>query len=157
VECIIPSKRLHRVLSKNVCYQTGALRLPSGDFTSSDGEVAKHLLMTHFSGCQPIKEHHSSERVLQDQDLALEVVTEDKVVMVLVPSRQRERMEYFPVAWRAVMVILYLNQVVIHTNLLNHLRPISLISFFLKTMVDSYIRAGPLNPSRLWNHSMQIY
>jgi hypothetical protein len=35
---------------------------------------------------------------------------------------------------------------VIHTNWLNHLGPISLTSFFLKTMeklVDSYIRAGP--------------
>jgi hypothetical protein len=36
-------------------------------------------------------------------------------------------------------------------------RPISLTSFFLKTMarlVDSYIRAGPLKSFRLWNHSM---
>jgi hypothetical protein len=62
----------------------GALRLPSGYFTSSDGEAAKHLLITHFSGCQPIEEHHSSGRVLQeriqeDWDLASEVVSEDKV------------------------------------------------------------------------------
>jgi hypothetical protein len=57
-----------------------ALRLPSGDFTSSDGEAAKHLLMTHFSGCQPIEEHDSSGRVLQEPaqeewNLASEVVS----------------------------------------------------------------------------------
>jgi hypothetical protein len=43
-----------------------AVRLPSGDFTSSDGEAAQHLLMTHFQGCQPIEEHHNSGRVLQE-------------------------------------------------------------------------------------------
>jgi hypothetical protein len=47
-------------------YQMGALRLPSGDFTISDREAAKHLLMTHFPGFQPIEEHHSSGRVLQE-------------------------------------------------------------------------------------------
>jgi hypothetical protein len=41
-----------------------ALRIPSGDFTSSDGKAAQHLLMTHFPGCQSIEEHHSSGRVL---------------------------------------------------------------------------------------------
>jgi hypothetical protein len=56
----------------------------SSDFTSSDGEAAQHLLMTHFPGCQPIEEHHSSERFLQepaqeDWNLASEVVSEDKV------------------------------------------------------------------------------
>jgi hypothetical protein len=40
VDCIIPSATLHSVLSKNVSYQMGALRLPSGDFRSSD-ELAK--------------------------------------------------------------------------------------------------------------------
>jgi hypothetical protein len=54
------------VLSKDVSYQVGALRLPSGDFTSSDEDTAQHLLMTHFPGCQPIEEHHSSRRVLQE-------------------------------------------------------------------------------------------
>jgi hypothetical protein len=54
VDGITPSARLHRVLSKDVGYQVGALRLPSGDFTSSDGEAAQHLLMIHFPGCQPI-------------------------------------------------------------------------------------------------------
>jgi hypothetical protein len=29
-------------------------RLPSGAFTSTDQEVAEHLLETHFLGCQPI-------------------------------------------------------------------------------------------------------
>jgi hypothetical protein len=43
-----------------------AVRLPSGEFTSSDGEAAQHLLMTHFQGCQPIEEHHNSGRVLQE-------------------------------------------------------------------------------------------
>jgi hypothetical protein len=38
------------------------LRLPLGDFTSSVGKAAKHLLMTHFPGFQPIEEHHSSGR-----------------------------------------------------------------------------------------------
>jgi hypothetical protein len=40
--------------------------------------------MTHFPGCQPIEEHHSSGRVLQepaqeDWDLTSEVVSKDKV------------------------------------------------------------------------------
>jgi hypothetical protein len=78
----------------------GALRLSSGDFTSLDGEAAKHLLMIHFPGCQPIEEHHSLERVLQeptqeDWDLASEVVSEknkvrraiDASTMVLAPLR----------------------------------------------------------------------
>jgi hypothetical protein len=59
----------------------GPLRLPSGDFTSSDGEAGQHLLMTHYSGCQPIEEHHSSGKVLQqlaqeNWDLGSEVVSE---------------------------------------------------------------------------------
>jgi hypothetical protein len=62
VDGIIPSARLHRVLSKDVNYQVGAL--PSGDFTSSDGEAAQLLLMTHLPGFEPIEEHHSSGRVL---------------------------------------------------------------------------------------------
>jgi hypothetical protein len=73
------------------------------DFTSSGGEAAKHLLMTHFPGYQPIEEHHSPRQVLQepaqeDWDLASEVFNEDKVrwaLMGLVPLRQQERMEYF--------------------------------------------------------------
>jgi hypothetical protein len=61
------SAKLHRVLSKDDSYQVRTLRLPSGDFTSSNAVAAKHLLMTHFSGCQPIEEHHSSAWVLQGQ------------------------------------------------------------------------------------------
>jgi hypothetical protein len=36
---IIPCARLHRVLSKDVSYLVGALRLPSNNFTSSDREA----------------------------------------------------------------------------------------------------------------------
>jgi hypothetical protein len=81
---IIPSARLHRVLSKDVSYQVEALELPLGGFTSSDGEAAQHLLMTHFPGGQPIEEYHSAGRVLQepaheDWDLASGVVSKDNV------------------------------------------------------------------------------
>jgi hypothetical protein len=31
-----------------------AFQLSSGAFSSTDQEVAEHLLKTHFSGCQPI-------------------------------------------------------------------------------------------------------
>jgi hypothetical protein len=84
VDGIIPSASLHRVLSKDVSYQVGALRLRSGDFTISDGEAAQHLLMTHFLGCQPIVQPNSSVRVLQapaqeEWDFASEVANEDKV------------------------------------------------------------------------------
>jgi hypothetical protein len=51
---------------RDVSYQVGVLRLPSGDFTSSDEVAAQHLLMTHFPGCEPIEEHHSSGQVLQE-------------------------------------------------------------------------------------------
>jgi hypothetical protein len=103
VDCIIPSARLHRVLSKDVRYQMGALRLLLGDFTSSNEEAAKYLLMTHFPGCQLIEEHHSrgqrfQEPTQKDWYLALEVVSKDKGdghLMVLVPLRRREGMEYF--------------------------------------------------------------
>jgi hypothetical protein len=84
VDGIIPSAGLHWVLSKDASYQVGALRLPSGDSTSSDGEAAQHLPMTHIPGCQPIKKHHSSRRVLQepaqeDWELESQVISEDKV------------------------------------------------------------------------------
>jgi hypothetical protein len=79
VDGTIPSARLHRVLSKDVSYQVGHLDFPRA-FTSSDGEAAQHLLMTHFPGCQPIEEHYSSGRVLQkpakeDWDLTSEART----------------------------------------------------------------------------------
>jgi hypothetical protein len=72
--------------------QVGTLRLPSGDLTSSDGEAAQHLLMTHFLGCQLTQEHHSSGWILQ------ELAQEDwayGLLVVLVPLRRWERMEYF--------------------------------------------------------------
>jgi hypothetical protein len=56
VDSIIPSTRLQRVLSKYVIHQMGAL----------GKDAAKHLLMTHFPGCQPIEEHHSLGCVLQE-------------------------------------------------------------------------------------------
>jgi hypothetical protein len=76
VDGIIPSARLHKVLSKDVSYQVGHLHFPR--------VAAQHLLNTHFPGCQPIEEHHSSERFLQepaqeDWNLASEVVSEEKV------------------------------------------------------------------------------
>jgi hypothetical protein len=79
---------LHRVLLEDVSYQVRALRLHSGDFTSSDGEAAQHLLMTHFPGCQPIEEHHSLGRVLkepaqEDWDLTSKVFSEDKVRLAI--------------------------------------------------------------------------
>jgi hypothetical protein len=170
-----------------------ALRLPSGYFTSSDGEVAKHLLMNHFTSCQPIEEHLSWGRILhepaqEDWDLASELVSEDKVRWVIdgfgtfkaagadgiFPSLLQHRIEIiighyykhfccmFGVwlhtpAWRAVRVIFIPKPGRDSYELAESFRPISLTSFFLKTMerlVDSFISAGPLNPSRLWNHSI---
>jgi hypothetical protein len=57
-----------------------------------------------------------------------------------------------PVEWRAVRVIFIPKPGRDPYEMAKSFRPISLTSFFLKTMerlVDSYIRAGPLNPSRL--------
>jgi hypothetical protein len=48
VDCVISSARLHWVLSKDVSYQVGALRLPLIDIISSKKEVAEHLPMAHF-------------------------------------------------------------------------------------------------------------
>jgi hypothetical protein len=95
----------------------GALRLLTGDLTSSDGEAAQHLLMTHFPGCQPIEEHHSSGRVLQEptQQAAFKAAGEDGIV----PGLRQHGIDiiighitkkfaaclangYIPLAWRAV-------------------------------------------------------
>jgi hypothetical protein len=54
VDGIQPSARLHRVLSKDADYKMGAFRLPLGAFTSSDQEIAEHLLETYFPRFQPI-------------------------------------------------------------------------------------------------------
>jgi hypothetical protein len=54
---------------------------------------------------------------------------------------------YIPLAWRAVRVIFIPKPGRDSYELAKSFRPISLTSFFLKTMerlVDSYIRAGPL-------------
>jgi hypothetical protein len=52
-----PTARLYKILAKDESYQIGGLRLPSGDFTASDQEVADNFLETHFPGCQPIMEN----------------------------------------------------------------------------------------------------
>jgi hypothetical protein len=54
---------------------------------------------------------------------------------------------YIPLAWRAVRVIFIPKSGRDSYELAKSFKPISLTSFFLKTMeklVDSYIRAGPL-------------
>jgi hypothetical protein len=161
----------------------GAFRLPSGDFTSSDGEAAQLLLMTHFPDGQPIEEPNSSGRVLQesaheDWDFASEVVSEDKVRWAIdgfgtfkaagedgiFPGLLQHGIEiiighitkffaaclaygYISLAWKAVRVIFIPKPGRDSYELAHSFRPISLTSFFLKTMerlVDSYIRAGPL-------------
>jgi hypothetical protein len=47
VEGIKPTARLHKILAKDESYQIGGLRLPSGDFTASDQEVA-HLVVSQL-------------------------------------------------------------------------------------------------------------
>jgi hypothetical protein len=160
---IIPFARLHKVLSKDVSYQVGALRLLSGDFTSSNGEAAQHLLMNHFSGCQLIEEPNSSRRVLEepaqeDWDLASEVVSEDKVSWAIddfgtfkaagedgiFPGLLQHGIE---IIIRPVRVIFIPKPGRDSYELVKSFTPTGLTSFFLKMMerrVDSYIRAGPL-------------
>jgi hypothetical protein len=90
--------------------------------------------MPHFPGCQPIEEHHSSRRVLQ---LHLTYIFAACLAY-----------GYIPIAWRAVRVILIPKSGRDSYELAKSFRPISLTSFFFKTMeklVDSYIRAGLLN------------
>ena len=55
-----PAARLQKILSKDKSYQIGNFRLPSGEFTKSDQEVADHLLKTHFPGCEPASDETSS-------------------------------------------------------------------------------------------------
>jgi hypothetical protein len=62
------------ILAKDESYQIGGLRLPSGDFTVSDQEVADHLLETHFPGCQPIMEN--TARVIPVRKPTEEVVSD---------------------------------------------------------------------------------
>jgi hypothetical protein len=141
----------------------GALKLSSGDFTSLDGEAAKHLLMTHFPNCQPIEEHHSSGWVLQepaqeDWDLASEVVSENKLRWGIdgfgtfkavgedriFPGLLQHGIEIIiaaclaygciPLAWRTVRVKFIPKSSRDSYELSLSFRPISLTSFFLKTM-----------------------
>jgi hypothetical protein len=44
---------MQKILSKDNNYHIGNFRLPSGEFTKSDQEVADHLLETHLPGCEP--------------------------------------------------------------------------------------------------------
>jgi hypothetical protein len=48
------SRTTQNILSKDDDYKMGAFRLLSRAFTSTDQEVAEHLLETQFPGCQPI-------------------------------------------------------------------------------------------------------
>jgi hypothetical protein len=106
VEGIQPAARLHKILSKDETYQMGNLRLPSGNSTTTDQEVAAHLLETHFPGSLPFSsdkdlEPESGPPSNEDWTEAAKIVTEDKVKWavevwkVLVPSRQREKTEFF--------------------------------------------------------------
>jgi hypothetical protein len=62
----------------------GAVRLPSGAFTSTDQEVAEQLLETHFPGCQPILEPQSQSQTMTaspvDWLIASSVITEEKII-----------------------------------------------------------------------------
>jgi hypothetical protein len=59
VDSIQPSARLHIILSKDDEYKMGAFRLPLETFTSTDQEVAEHLLETHFpQGIYQFKSHN---------------------------------------------------------------------------------------------------
>jgi hypothetical protein len=60
-----------------------AFRFPSGAFTSTDQEVAEHLLETHFPGCQPISGPQSQSQPItsstEDWLIASSVITEEKI------------------------------------------------------------------------------
>jgi hypothetical protein len=64
-------------------YKMGAFRIPAGAFTSTDQEVAEHLLETHFPGCQPISEPQSQFQPItpsrEDWLIASSVITEEKI------------------------------------------------------------------------------
>lgn len=46
--------RLNKILAKSKDFQVNEIRLPNGDFTSSDEEVLECLFNTHFPGCVDI-------------------------------------------------------------------------------------------------------
>jgi hypothetical protein len=81
VEGMKPTARL---LAKDESYQIGGLRLPSGDFTAYDQEVADHLLVTHFPGCRIIMENTTRAipvRTPTEEDwlVSSEAVDSDKI------------------------------------------------------------------------------
>jgi hypothetical protein len=71
VDGIQPSARPHRILSEDDDYKMGAFRFPSGAFTSTDQEVAEHLLDTYFPGCQPISRPQSQSQPITPSTEAL--------------------------------------------------------------------------------------
>jgi hypothetical protein len=76
--------RLHRILSKDDDNKMDAFRLPSRALTSStDQEVAEHLLETHFPGCQPISGPQSQSQPItpstEDWLTASSVITQEKI------------------------------------------------------------------------------
>jgi hypothetical protein len=52
VDGVKPTARLQKIIPKDNSYHIGNFRLPSGEFTKADQEVADHLLETHFPGCK---------------------------------------------------------------------------------------------------------
>jgi hypothetical protein len=78
-----PSARLNGILFKDDDYKMGAFRLPSEAFTSTDQEVAEHLLETHFSECQLISGPQSqSQPITPDWLIASSVITEEKIIHI---------------------------------------------------------------------------
>jgi hypothetical protein len=79
-----PTARLHKILAKDASYQINGLKLPLGDFTASDQEVADHLLETNFPGCQPIMKNTAHAILVmtpteEDWLVASEAVDSDKI------------------------------------------------------------------------------
>jgi hypothetical protein len=56
VDRFYATARLQKILLKDNSYRIGNFRLPSGEFTKSDKEVAAYLLETQFPGCEPISD-----------------------------------------------------------------------------------------------------
>jgi ribonuclease HI len=189
VDGVKPTARLQKILSKDNSYQIGNFRLPSGEFTRSDQEVAAHLLETHFPGCEPISENFVStpDAVVppseEDWLEASRIISEDKIrwsiagfgpfktagedgifpallkhgIEILIVPLQRIftaclALGYIPKPWRKVKVIFIPKPGRDSYEMAKAFRPISLTSFFLKTMeriIDQYIRTGPLKRSPL--------
>lgn len=54
VSSLSEANRLNKILAKSKDFQVNELRLPNGDYTSSDEEVLECLFNTHFPGCVDI-------------------------------------------------------------------------------------------------------